>query len=82
MYQLYISEENLELKIKPMQAKFKNMTKLMTSLKDTPCDVYYYNVNYRFCGKRAPLVELARDIKSGWLVQAKNRVQKIEEIKI
>ena len=82
MYQLYISEEHLELKVSPLKTSFKNKDYITKPLKDAPYEICYYNDNYRFCGKRAPLVELARDIKSGWLTQAKNRVQKIEEIKI
>lgn len=84
MYQLYISEEKLELKVAPLKAAFKSQRHIVEFLTNTPYDIYYYNYNYnyRFCGKRAPLIELARDIKNGWLIQAKNRVQKIEEIKI
>jgi hypothetical protein len=82
MYQLYIKEETLELKVTPLKSTFKNQKNVIEFLTNTPYDVFYYNDNYRFCGKRSPLVELARDIKNGWLVQAKNLVQKIEEIKI
>lgn len=82
MYQLYINEKTLELKVKPLKAAFKNDKGIVEFLQNTPYDIYYQNENYRLCGKRAPLVELARDIKNGWLIQAKNRVQKIEEIKI
>jgi hypothetical protein len=82
MYQLYISEEKLELKVAPLKAGFKNDRRIVEFLQNTPYEIYYQNELYRLCGKRAPLVELARDIKNGWLVQAKNRVQKIEEIKI
>mgnify|MGYP003478236269 CR=1 FL=1 len=82
MYQLYINEKTLELKVSPLKAVFKNDRRIVEFLQSTPYEIYYQNELYRFCGKRAPLVELARDIKNGWLVQAKNRVQKIEEIKI
>lgn len=82
MYQLYINEQTLELEVKKLKKMFLNETRIIDFLKDEPNEIYYYNDNYRLCGKRAPLVELARDIKNGWLVQAKNQVQKIEEIKI
>ena len=82
MYQLYINEKTVELKVSQLKAAFKNNTKIREFLQNTPYDIYYQNENYRLCGKRAPLVELARDIRNGWLVQAKNLVQKIEEIKI
>lgn len=82
MYQLYISEEKLELKVAPLKAAFKSQRHIVEFLTNTPYDIYYYNDNYRFCGKRAPLIELARTIKDGWLRQAKSAVQKIEEIKI
>lgn len=82
MYQLYINEGKLELQVKPLKAAFKSQKHIVEFLTNTPYDVFYYNDNYRFCGKKAPLVELARVIKNGWLVQAKDRVQKIEEIKI
>lgn len=82
MYQLYINEKTLELKVTPLKAGFKNDPKTAEFLQTTPYDIYYQNENYRLCGKRAPLVELAKAIKNGWLVEAKNRLQKIEEIKI
>ena len=68
--------------LKKLKKHFLNETKVIDFLKDEPSEIYYYNDNYRFCGKRALLVELARDIKNGWLAQAKATVQKIEEIKI
>lgn len=82
MYQLYINEKTLELKVTPLKAAFKNEQKVIEFMQNTPYDIYYYNENIRLCGKRAPLVELARDIKKWWLVEAKNRMQKIEDIKI
>jgi hypothetical protein len=82
MYQLYINEQTLELKVGKLKNQFLNETKVVGFLKDEPSEIYYYNDNYRLCGKRAPLVELARVIKNGWLAQAKSAVQKIEEIKI
>ena len=82
MYQLYINEEHYELKISPLKSTFKNQEYITNSLKDAPYEICYYNDNYRFCGKRAPLVELAMTIRDGWLRQAKSMVQKIEEIKI
>jgi hypothetical protein len=82
MYQLYINDKTLELKVSKLSKSFTRYTKLVEYLKSTPYDIYCYNDNYRFCGNRAPLVELARTIRDGWLVQARNTVQKIEEIKI
>ena len=82
MYQLYIDEEKLELKVTPLKAAYKNEKKLIEFLKNTPNDIYYWNDNIRLCGKRTPLIELARTTKDGWLVQARERMQKIEEIKI
>jgi hypothetical protein len=82
MYQLYINENTLELKVGKIKKTFLNEIRIIDYLKDEPSDIYYYNDNYRLCGKRAPLVELARVIKNGWLAQAKSVVQKIEEIKI
>ena len=82
MYQLYINEQTLELEVKKLKKMFLNETRIIDFMKDEPSEIYYYNDNYRLCGKRAPLVDLARNIKNGWLVQAKNRLQKIEDIKI
>lgn len=82
MYQLYINEQTLELEVKKLKKIFLNETRIINCLKDEPSEIYDYNDHYRLCGKREPLVQLARDIKNGWLVHAKNRVQKIEEIKI
>ena len=82
MYQLYMNENTLELKVTPLIKAFKNDRRITEFLQNNPYDIYFQNDNVRLCGKRAPLVELARAVKDGWLVQAKNRVQKIEEIKI
>ena len=82
MYQLYINENTVELKIKKLSKIHYDNTKVITFLKDEPNEIYYYNDNYRFCGKRAPLVELAKVIRDGWLRQAQSIVRKIEEIKI
>ena len=82
MYQLYINEKTIELKISKLAKCHYTNTKVIAFLKDEPNEIYYYNDNYRFCGKRAPLVELAKTIKNGWLAQANSMMQKIEEIKI
>ena len=82
MYQLYINEKTVELKVSKLSKMHYSNTKVINFLKDEPNAIYYYNDNYRFCGKRAPLVELARTIRDGWLRQANSIIQKIEEIKI
>jgi len=81
MYQLYINEGTLELKVSQISSTLKNVCAAM--LKDKEGDeIISYNKYYKISKSRRALMMLAWRIKDEWLKQAKERVQKIEEIEI
>lgn len=81
MYQLYINEGTLELKVSKMSGTLKNVCTPI--LKDKEGDeILSYNNYYKISKSRRALMQLAWRIKDEWLKQAKERVQKIEEIEI
>ena len=81
MYQLYINEGTLELKVSKMSNALKAVC--FSMLKDKEGDeVLSYNKYYRISKSRRALMQLAWGIKDEWLKQAKERLQKIAEIEI
>ena len=81
MYQLYINEGTLELKVSKMSSALKNVC--ASVLIDKKGDeILSYNKYYKVSKSRRALMQLAWGIKDEWLKQAKERVQKIEEIEI
>lgn len=81
MYQLYINEGTLELKVSKISSALKDACTLM--LKDKEGDeILSYNKYYKISKSRRALMQLAWRIKDEWLEQAKERVQKIAEIEI
>lgn len=81
MYQLYMNEGTLELKISTISSALRDTCVVI--LKDKDSDVILnYNNHYKISKSRRALMQLAWKIKDEWLQQAKERVQKIEEIKI
>lgn len=81
MYQLYINEGTLELKVDKISNALKDVCASM--LKDKEGDeILSYNKYYKVSKSRRVLMQLAWGIKDEWLKQAKERVQKIESIEI
>ena len=81
MYQLYINEGTLELKVSKMSGTLKDVCASM--LKDKKGDeILSYNKYYKISKSQRALMLLAWRIKDEWLKQAKERVQRIEEIEI
>lgn len=81
MYQLYVNEETLELKVSKLSNTLISVCTSM--LKDKAGDeILSYNKYYKISKSRRALMLLAWRIKDEWLKQANERVQKIEEIKI
>lgn len=81
MYQLYINEGTLELKVSKMSDALKDVCAPI--LKDKEGDeILSYNRHYKISKSRRALMQLAWGIKDEWLKQAKERVQKIESIEI
>lgn len=81
MYQLYINEGTLELKVSKISNTLKDVCGPI--LKDKEGDeVLNYNKYYKISKSRRALMQLAWRIKDEWLKQAKDRVQQIEEIEI
>ena len=82
MYQLYINEGTLELKVSQLEKHFLNEM-CVSMLKDKEGDaILNYNKYYKVSKSRRALMQLAWRIKDEWLKQAKERVQKIESIEI
>ena len=81
MYQLYINEGTLELKVSKINNTLKDMCAPMLKNKEGD-EIISYNKYYRISKSRRALMQLAWSIKDEWLKQAKERVQKIEEIEI
>jgi hypothetical protein len=81
MYQLYINEGTLELKVSKISSALKDVCAPI--LKDKEGDeILSYNKHYKISKSRRALMQLAWGIKDEWLKQAKERVQKIESIEI
>jgi hypothetical protein len=81
MYQLYINEGILELKVSKISSALKDVCAPI--LKDKEGDeILSYNKHYKISKSRRALMQLAWGIKDEWLKQAKERVQKIESIEI
>ena len=78
MYQLYINDQQVILKISKLHKVFENS--FPPNLTDN--EVYCYNIFYRFSKSRKALVRIACEIKEIWLKEAKDRIQQIEAIKI
>ena len=83
MYQLYINKNTLELKVSKLQRSFATYGPVMMfEHTATDDEIMDYNLNYKISKSRKVLVQLAREIKNLWLVEAQMEVQKIENIKI
>ena len=83
MYQLYINKNTLELKVSKLKRSLATYGPVMMFERTaTDDEVMDYNSNYKISKSRKALVQLAREIKALWLVEAHLVVQKIEEIKI
>lgn len=81
MYQLYINEGTLELKVSKISNTLKDVCAPMLKDKDGD-EILSYNKYYKISKSRRALMQLAWRIKDEWLEQAKERVQKIEGIEI
>lgn len=83
MYQLYIDKKNLKLKLSPIQACLKSDGQiLMYKARGGDDEILHYNELYAICKTRKVLLQYARNIKEEWLKEAKDRVERIEAIKI
>ena len=83
MYQLYINKNTLELKVSKLKRGLATYGPVVAFERTaTDDEIMDYNSNYKISKSRKALVQLAREIKALWLVEAQMAVQKIEEIKI
>jgi hypothetical protein len=81
MYQLYINEGTLELKVSRISATLKDVC--ISMLKDKNGDeILNYNKYYKISKSRRALMMLAWKIKDEWLKQATERVERIKAIEI
>lgn len=83
MYQLYINKNTLELKVSKLKRCLATYGPVMMFERTaTDDEIMDYNSNYKISKSRKALVQMAREIKNLWLVEAQMTVQMIEEIKI
>ena len=83
MYQLYIDKKVLKLKISPISLCLKNEGQiLMYKERGGDDQILRYNEFYEICKTRKVLLQYARNIKEEWLKEARDRVERIEAIKI
>lgn len=81
MYQLYTDREKDEIKISKISSTFRG-TKQEHEAQQNPEKMVCYNIYYTFCATRSVLVEHAKELKEHWLSAARERVERIEQIKI
>lgn len=76
MYQLFVSQNESILEVKPLKKVFHH---LKDNIGD---DVTNYNSDYYFCNKRKLLIEFAKKMKQDWLEEAEAEVRRIQSIQI
>lgn len=83
MYQLYVNKNTLELKVGKLKRTLATYGPVMMFERTAADDeIMDYNSNYKISKSRKALIQIAREIKTLWLIEAQMAVQKIEEIKI
>lgn len=81
MYELYYNKEKLEIILKKVKK-----TNLLIG--EDQKNVYYgdepiqYNDCYITCGLLEPLKKIAIELKNEWLLEAKNKVEKIQALRL
>ena len=80
MYQIYVDRDKLEIKITKIQNTFRG-TKEEREARQNPTKIVSYNIYYSFCVNRDLLIEYANNIKEKWLFDARENVNRIEQIK-
>ena len=81
MYQLYTHREKDEIKISKMKSFFRGSIQEHEA-KLKPGTIIYYNTYYSFCTNRSTLVKHANELKEKWLLAAREKVIRIEQIEI
>ena len=81
MYQLYTDREKDEIKISKMKSYFRGSIQEHEA-KLSPGKIIYYNMYYSFCTNRSVLVKHAKELKLNWLLAAREKVIRIEQIEI
>lgn len=74
MYQLYHNKEEAKIEVKPIKAAFKDI--------EITDEIRRYNQYYFFCNKRKLLKEKAEEIKTEWIKEAQETLDKFNQIVI
>ena len=80
MYQIYVDRDKLEIKITKIKNTFRG-TKEEREAWQNPTKIVSYNIYYSFCVNRDLLIEYANNIKEKWLFDARENINRIEQIK-
>ena len=83
LYQLCYSKSEASIKIQPLASHWKTSDKIVEkiqALKST--EMWRYNDWYYFANNRKILKEKAKLLKSEWITEAKEQLDKFEKIKI
>lgn len=75
MYNLYHNKEQCVIELRKVRSKERQLQAHYTHEPSRFNDCYYICVN------RKPLKELAQQLKEGWIIEAKDRLEKTENIK-
>lgn len=83
LYQLCYDKSEASIKIQPLASHWKTSDKIMTKIQALkPTEMWRYNDWYYFANNRKILKEKAKLLKSEWVAEAKEQLDKFEKIKI
>lgn len=81
-YQLYYDRERFIIEVKALKSQFKRESFLNRLSQLGEDEVWEYNDYYKFSKNRKILKQEALDMKSGWIKELTDKIEKIEAIKI
>ena len=83
LYQLCYSKSEASIKIQPLASHWKTSDKIIERIKALqPTEMWRYNDWYYFANNRKVLKEKAKLLKSEWITEAREQLDKFEKIKI
>lgn len=83
LYQLYYDKSEASIKIRPLASHWKTSDKIITKIQALkPTEMWRYNDWYYFANNRKILKDKAKLLKSEWVAEAKEQLDKFEKIKI
>lgn len=83
LYQLCYSKSEASIKIQPLASHWKTSDKIIERIKTLrSTEMWHYNDWYYFANNRKILKEKAKLLKSEWVTEAREQLDKFEQIKI